>query len=103
LAAASGISAQIMVQPLSAPKPEMMTAIAMTCPVQVPPNMVFMATEDGALASANLPVGTIPKTAVSESMYTTAQASVPRIVARGTLRSGSRTFAAATAATSTPR
>ena len=29
-------------------------------------------------------------------MYTTAVASVPRIVARGTLRSGSRTFAAAT-------
>ena len=30
LAAASGISAQIMVQPFSAPKPEMMTTTAMT-------------------------------------------------------------------------
>ena len=32
LAAASGISALIMIQPFSAPKPEMMTAIAMTSP-----------------------------------------------------------------------
>src|SRR5215471_6806112 len=74
LAAARGISAQIMVQPLSAPKPEMMTAIAMTCPVQVPPNMVFMASENGAPESASLLVGTMPNTAVRESMYTTAVA-----------------------------
>ena len=36
-AAASGISAQIMVQPLRAPEPETMTAMAITLPAQVPP------------------------------------------------------------------
>ena len=54
-----------------------------------------------SLASSD--VGTMPNTAVSDSRYTTAAASVPKIVARGTFRSGSRTLAAATAAVSTPR
>ncbi len=45
----------------------------------------------------------MPNTAISDSMYTTAVAIVPRMVARGMLRSGLRTFAAATAAVSTPR
>src|SRR5215472_12827778 len=76
-AAASGISAQIMVQPLSAPKPEMMTAIAITLPAQVPPNIVLTASENGALALASVELGTMPNTAVSESMYTTAVAIVP--------------------------
>src|SRR5215204_5572469 len=67
-AAASGISAQIMVQPLSAPKPEMMTAMAMTLPAQVPPNMALAASENGALASASVELGRIPNTTVSESM-----------------------------------
>src|ERR1700751_1224995 len=84
-AAASGISAQIMVQPFSAPRPEMMTAIAITLPAQVPPKMALAASENGAVALASVEVGRMPNTAISESMYTTAVAAVPRIVARGTL------------------
>src|SRR5215468_8799007 len=102
LAAARGISALIMIQPLSAPKPEMMTAMAITLPAQVPPNIALTASEYGALPEASLEVGTMPNTAVSESMYTTATASVPRTVALGMLRSGLRTFAAATETVSTP-
>lgn len=67
-AAASGISAQIIVQPLSAPKPEMMTAMAMMSPAQVPPNMALTASENGALASASCELGRMPNTATSESM-----------------------------------
>src|SRR6516165_10145436 len=67
-AAASGISAQIMVQPLSAPRPEMMTATAITLPAQVPPNIALTASENGAVALASVDVGTMPNTAVSESM-----------------------------------
>src|SRR6516164_10316055 len=102
LAAARGISALIMTQPLSAPNPEMMTATAITLPAQVPPNIALTASEYGALPEASLEVGTMPNTAVSESMYTTATASVPRTVALGMLRSGLRTFAAATETHSTP-
>src|SRR5262250_3942359 len=63
-AAASGISAQIIVQPLSAPRPEMMTAMAITLPAQVPPNIVLTASEYGALPEASLELGTMPNTAV---------------------------------------
>src|SRR4051812_26861437 len=42
-AAANGISAQIMVQPFSAPSPEMTTAIAMRSPAQVPPPAIALA------------------------------------------------------------
>ena len=52
-AAASGISAQIIVQPFSAPKPEMMTTIAITLPAQVPPNMALTASENGAVESGS--------------------------------------------------
>jgi hypothetical protein len=52
----------------SAPKPETMTARAITLPAQVPPNIVLAASENGALADASLEVGTMPNTAVSESM-----------------------------------
>src|SRR5215469_12395810 len=68
LAAASGISAQIMVQPLRAPKPEMMTAMAIRLPAQVPPNIELTASENGAVALTSLEEGTMPNTAVSESM-----------------------------------
>ena len=54
LAAASGISAQIIVQPFSAPKPEMITTIAMTLPAQVPPNIALTASENGAVAPCKL-------------------------------------------------
>ena len=57
-----------MVQPLSAPKPEMMTAMAMTLPAQVPPNMALTASENGALDSASCELGRMPNTTVSESM-----------------------------------
>src|ERR1700729_1462113 len=67
LAAASGISAQIMVQPVSAPNPEMMTARAITLPAQVPPNIALAASENGAVAEASLELGTIPNTTVRES------------------------------------
>src|SRR5579871_2280911 len=103
LAAARGISAQIIVQPTSAPKPEMMTPIAIRWPAQVPPNIALAASENDAVEFFSVDDGRMPKTAVSDSMYTTAVASVPRIVARGTLRSGSLTLAAATDAVSTPR
>ena len=43
LAAASGISAQIMVQPLRAPIPEMMTSAATRLPDQAPPKMSLAA------------------------------------------------------------
>src|SRR5690349_4361115 len=91
-----------MVQPLSAPKPEMMTASAITLPAQVPPNIALAASENGAVALASLEAGRMPNTAISDSRYTTAVAIVPRTVARGMLRSGLRTLAAATAAVSTP-
>ena len=52
-AAASGISAQIMVQPFSAPNPEMITAMAITFPAEVPPNIVLTASENGAVASTS--------------------------------------------------
>src|ERR1700739_3585884 len=67
-AAASGISAQIMVQPVSAPEAETMTAIAITLPTHVPPNIALAASENGAVALASLLVGTMPNTAVSDSM-----------------------------------
>src|SRR5258708_743587 len=67
-AAASGISAQIIVQPFSAPKPEMMTAMARMLPAQVLPNIALAASENGAFAVASLLVGTMPNTAMSDSM-----------------------------------
>src|SRR5215831_11205651 len=102
LTTASGISALIMTQPFSAPKPEMMTATAIRLPAQVPPNITLTASEYGALPEASLELGTMPNTAVSDSTYTTATASVPSTVARGMLRSGLRTFPAATETVSTP-
>src|SRR3954447_14469274 len=66
-AAASGISAQIMVQPFKAPKPETITASAMTLPQNVPPNMTSAAVENGALVVANCVAGSTPKITVSES------------------------------------
>src|SRR5215470_374366 len=71
LAAANGISAQIMVQPFSAPMPETMTASAIRSPAQVPPPaMVFAASVYDAPFSgfASSAVGTTPKTAISDSM-----------------------------------
>src|SRR3954454_18507936 len=103
LAAAIGTSAVISVQPFSAPKPETITTAAITSPQNVPPNIALTALEKGALASASVLAGRIPNTATSASTYTTAVASVPRSVARGTLRLGLRTFTAATDAVSTPR
>src|SRR3954467_2384724 len=102
-AAAIGTSAVISVQPFSAPKPEITTTAAITSPQKVPPNIALTALENGALASASVLDGRIPNTATSASTYTTAVASVPRSVARGTLRLGLRTFTAATDAVSTPR
>src|SRR3954454_271800 len=86
VAAASGTSAVMSVQPLSAPKPETTTTAAITSPHSVPPNIALTALENGALASASWSAGRIPKTATSARTYTTAVATVPRIVARGTLR-----------------
>ena len=51
-AAASGISAQIIVQPLRAPNPEMITTIAMTLPAQVPPNITLAAPPASARATS---------------------------------------------------
>src|SRR3974390_708897 len=85
LAAARGISAQIMVQPLSAPKPEMMTTTAMRLPGQVPPNMLLRASEKGAVELANCDEGRMPNMAVRDSKYTTA-------VARGPLKRAFGTF-----------
>src|SRR6516162_3528990 len=67
-AAASGISAQIMVHPLSAPKPEMMTAMANRLPTQVPPNMTLAASENGAVEFWRVLLGRMPNMTVSESM-----------------------------------
>src|SRR5512132_4180808 len=71
LAAARGISAQIIVHPLRAPMPEMITAMATLSPAHEPlPTMVFAATEyDARLASwARAVAGTMPNTAMSDSM-----------------------------------
>ena len=67
LAAANGISAQIMVQPLSAPKPEITTSADITYPAQVLPKISFTAVANGAVESASIAEATMPKTAVSES------------------------------------
>src|SRR3954447_20775052 len=103
LAAASGISAQIMVQPFNAPKPEMTTRADITYPAHVPPKIELTAVANGAVDSDSVVADTMPNTAVSDSRYTTAVPRVPKIVARGTFLSGLRTLAAATAAVSTPR
>src|SRR5919197_5816733 len=79
LAAASGTSAVISVQPFSAPKPETTTTAAITLPQSVPPNIASTALENGAPASASSLAGRIPNTATSASTYTTAVAPVPRI------------------------
>src|SRR6516225_631922 len=68
LAAANGISAQIIVQPLRAPKPEMMTMIAITLPAHVPPNIELTASENGAVDWASCELGRIPNIAVNDSM-----------------------------------
>src|SRR3954465_14194202 len=67
LAAASGISAQIIVQPLSAPKPDTTTSAAIRYPAQVPPKIALIAVEYGAVEAAKPPLPTMPNTAVSES------------------------------------
>src|ERR1035437_7603080 len=70
LAAARGISAQIMVQPLSAPMPETITASATRSPAQdPPPTIAFAALEYDALlaARASWLVGMIPITATIDS------------------------------------
>src|SRR5690349_10836401 len=105
-AAARGTSAQIIVHPLSAPRPETMTTRATRLPAHVPPpTIVLAATEYDALLTslASSVLGTVPNTATIDSRYTTALPSVPSTVARGMLRVGLATFAAATAAASTPR
>src|ERR1700710_391383 len=66
LAAASGISAQIMVQPFRAPMPETMTASATRFPAHdPPPTMWSAATEYEALLAswASALVGRVPNTA----------------------------------------
>src|SRR4051812_28077502 len=70
LAAASGISAQIMVQPLRAPMPEMITRAATRSPDHAPPKISLAADAyDALLLSWERAVaGRIPKTATSDSM-----------------------------------
>src|SRR3954465_10347849 len=68
LAAAGGIWAQIIVQPTSAPRPEMITAIDITSPAQLPRSITLAASENGAVEPASAFVERIPKTAVSDSM-----------------------------------
>src|SRR3954467_4635212 len=68
LTAASGISAQIIVQPLSAPRPETITMTLMTSPQPVPPNIEFTASENGAVDLLRVSPGRMPNTAVSDSM-----------------------------------
>src|SRR3954451_18070653 len=70
LAAASGISAQIMVQPLRAPMPEMMTSAATRLPDQAPPKISLAAEAYDALllSCARAVAGRIPKTATSDNM-----------------------------------
>src|SRR4051812_11137845 len=68
LAAASGISAQIIVQPFSAPMPEMMTTTLIRSPQPVPPNIELTASEKGAVDVLSVLPGKMPNTAVSDSM-----------------------------------
>src|SRR4051794_35593653 len=68
LAAASGISAQIIVQPLSAPMPDTMTMTLIRSPQPVPPNIEFTASENGAVDVLSVSPGRMPNTAVSDSM-----------------------------------
>src|SRR3954462_11789423 len=70
LAAASGISAQIIVQPLRAPIPEMMTRAATRLPDQAPPKISLAAEAYDALllSCARAVAGRIPKTATSDNM-----------------------------------
>src|SRR3954447_8667987 len=67
-AAASGISAQIIVHPFSAPRPEMMTMTDIKFPQNVPPNMELIASEKGAVELANVVDGRMPNIAINDSM-----------------------------------
>ncbi len=72
-------------------------------PPQVPPNMALTASVKGASEETSFSWATRPKTARVPRRYTVAAPAVPRIVALPTLRAGSRTSPALTAADSTPR
>ena len=68
MAAASGISAQIIVQPFSAPSPETITRIAITSPAHEPPKISLAAVENGSFVDWSCVLERIPKIAISESM-----------------------------------
>ncbi|GAA3313443.1 hypothetical protein GCM10020219_025460 [Nonomuraea dietziae] len=97
-----GISATSMVQPLSAPMPEMMAQAAMSTPPAEPPNMLLSASANGAEDSSSRACGTVPMTATVLSMYRAAQARTPMMLALPMLRAGSLIFSAAMETLSTP-
>ena len=105
-AAACGISAQIIVQPFSAPIPEITTKADINLPAQMaPPKTSSIATENDAVPSEldNTSLGTMPNTAIRHITYAAPHARVPATVAIGTFLAGSLILAAATDANSTPR
>ncbi len=65
--------------------------------------MRLAASANGALEPVSSAAGITPITAVVPSTYTTAANTVPRIVARGIVRSGSTTSSAGMVADSNPR
>src|SRR4051812_48840076 len=90
------------VQPTNAPNPETIAATATASPAHSPPKMAFAESENGAVEVTSASWPTVPNTATVPRMYTAAQARVPNIVARPTLRWGSTTRLAATDAVSIP-
>ena len=63
-AAASGTRPWRSVQPLSAPKVEIMATTAIALPPQVPPKMTLAASAKGLFECASACVGIIPKIAI---------------------------------------
>src|ERR1022692_4992296 len=102
-AMAREVSVTIKVQPFSAPMPEATATAAMNFPAQALwGNIVWKALTNGDPVLTSVWWDTSPITAAVTSTYKMALAAVPRIEARPTLRRGSRTRLAVTAAASTP-
>ena len=105
-AAASGTRPWIMIHPFSAPKVEIIATAAISFAGDTPstdaPNICRAASANGALECASVAAGITPMIATVASTYIAVVTTVPKIVARGSVRSGSLTSSAGTVADSRP-
>ena len=100
-AAASGICADSITQPLRAPRQDTAATMAMAIPAQ-PPHSIRAASAMGAVESFSCAAGTMPITAVTASTVAMPASRVPARVARGMVRAGSSMAPAGTVAASSP-